>query len=300
MIVRRLLVAAALLIGIVAAAIALFAVALPEDGTDEVLQVRGRFGGTQMLAARDDVQHLALRNDRGEIVSTAWIRRPRVLRNDYRIVITYAGANTGAKILDLIPARDDLVLVAVQYPWQPPRTLLGRLRAPYDIRQAAYRTVAGGLLSVDYLEREARLDTSRILLLGASLGSVFATLHGALDQRVPEVVLIHGGASLPSMLRAAAGRRTPEWMKPALVRLALIPIGTFDPARYVGRISPRRLVIIAAREDRNFPPEAIVSFYDLARQPKELRWTESVHVGVRNRRVVEMVLAELEEYLAQR
>jgi hypothetical protein len=288
-----------LLIGSLVASLVLLAIVLPEDGTDEVLLVRGRFGAAEILAARGDVQHLALRNDRGELVSSAWIRRPRSLRSDYRIVLTYAGANTGARILDLIPERDDLVLVAVQYPWQPPRTLFERLRAPYDIRQAAYRTVAGGLLAMDYLQRQG-LDTKRTLLLGASLGSVFATMHGALDERVPEVVLIHGGATLPSMLHAAAGPRTPEWLKPVLVRLAVIPIDTFDPAHYVGRISPRRLVIIAGREDRNFPPQAVVAFFALARNPKELRWTDSVHVGVRNRRVVAMVLAELEKYLAQR
>jgi hypothetical protein len=265
--------------------------------------LRGQFGGAKELVARRDarssIRDVALRNSRGEILTTAWIRRPLALRPDYRVVITYAGAETGDAILQLIPAKDDLVVVAVQYPWKPPHTLIGKLRALYDIRQAAYRTVAGGMLAVDYLVRDERLDTRRMLLLGASLGSIFATIHGAIDARVPLVVLVHGGASLSDTLDAEAPR-VPSWLRPALVRIARIPIDTFDPTHYVARIAPRRLIMIVARDDRRFPPAAVVAFFNHARQPKELHWTNTGHVGVRNRRVVNAVIDELNAYLDNR
>src|SRR5213592_1562824 len=137
----------------VAAALILFARLLPSDGTKHILELCGRFGGAVVLAARRDtrssIRCVGLRNDRGEVFTTAWVRRPLALRPDYRIVITYAGADTGDAVLRLIPAKDDLVVVAVQYPWKPPHTVIGRLRAIYDIRQAAYRTVAGGIVAVD-------------------------------------------------------------------------------------------------------------------------------------------------------
>ena len=285
----------------VMAALAAFAALLPSDGTKHILELRGRFGGADEIAARRDgqssIRHIALRNDHGQVLATAWLRRPLALRPGYRIVITYAGAGTGEAILQLIPAKDDLVVMAVQYPWTPPHTLLGKARALYDIRQAAYRTVAGGMLAVDYLAHDERLDTNRILLLGASLGSIFATIHGAIDSRVPRVVLVHGGADLASTLEAEAAG-VPAWLRPALVRVACIPIETFDPARYVARIAPRHLLVIAARDDQRFPPEAVVAFFNRARQPKELRWTNTRHVGVRNRRVVDAVMAELSAYLA--
>ena len=300
---RRILIAFLLAIAALAAALVLFALLLPADGTSHILELRGRFGGAEEIVARRDgrssIRCIALRNDRGDILTTAWIRRPLALRPDYRVVITYAGATTGDAILRLIPPKDDLVVVAVQYPWSPPHTLLGRVRAVYDIRQAAYRTVAGGILAVDYLARDERLDTNRIFLLGASLGSIFATIHGAIDHRVPQVVLIHGGADFSATLDAEIPR-VPAWLRPPLVRIGRIPIDTFDPAHYVARIAPRRLLVIAARDDRRFPAQAVLAFFHRARQPKELLWTKSGHVGARNRQVVDAVMAELTAYLGTR
>ena len=292
--------AVVIVIATFAAALILLARLLPSDGTKHILELRGRFGGAAVLAARRDgrssVRCVALRNDRGEALTTAWIRRPLALRPDYRVVITYAGANTGDAVLQLIPANDDLVVAAVQYPWKPPHTFVGKLRALYDIRQAAYRTVAGGILAVDFLTRNEQLDPRRILLLGASLGSVFATIHGAIDQRVPQVVLIHGGADLASMLEAEAPG-VPAWLRLPLARIACIPAETFDPANYVARIAPRRLLVIAARDDRRFPPAAVIAFFNRAGQPKELRWTKTAHVGVGNLPAVDAVIAELNAVL---
>ena len=282
------------------AAVAGAVILLPSDGTKHILELRGRFGGAGVLAARRDarssIRCLGLRNDRGEVLTTAWVRRPLALRPDYRIVITYAGADTGDAILRLIPARDDLVVVAVQYPWKPPHTLIGKLRAVYDIRQAAYRTVAGGILAVDDMTYVERLDPRRIVLVGASLGSIFATIHGAIDRRVQQVVLIHGGADLQDTLEVEIPD-VPAWLRPPLVRVARISIDTFDPARYVGRIAPRRLLVIAARDDWRFPPRAVIAFFHRAGQPKELRWTNTAHVGARSPRVVDAVIAELNAYL---
>ena len=277
-----------------------FALLLPSDGTKHILELRGRFGGADVLAARRDarssIRCVALRNDRGEVLTTAWIRRPLALRPDYRIVVTYAGARTGDAILRLIPAKDDLVVVAVQYPWRPPHTAIGRLRAIYDIRQAAYRTVAGGILAVDDLATVERLDPRRIVLVGASLGSIFATIHGAIDRRVPQVVLVHGGADLQDILEVEIPA-VPSWLRPPLVRVARISVDTFDPAHYVRRIAPRRLLVIAARDDWRFPPRAVMAFFKRAGQPKELRWTNTAHVGVGSPRVVDAVIAELNAYL---
>jgi hypothetical protein len=287
---------------VLALALLLLAVLLPGDGSAGVLELRAGYGGAEELLVRHDgesmVRHLALRNDRGERVASAWVRRPERLDPEHRILLTYAGAKTGEAMLDLVPASDDLVLVAVQYPFDPPRGAAGKARMPFQVRGVAYRTVAGGLLAVDYLEQEAGLDPARILLLGASLGSVFATLHGALDERIPEVLLVHGGADLPTMLEGALGSRVPTWLLPGAVRLARIPIDTFDPARYVGRIAPRQLVVIAARDDRHFPADAVRAFFARAGDPKELRWTDTPHVGVGKRDVVQALLAEIEAYLA--
>ena len=295
---RRIGVAASIFIGVVIATLVVFAIALPSDATRHILEVRNSFRRADVITTRADVREIALRDEAGSVITTFWLRRPQTLRTPYRIVITYAGADTGEAILDLIPPQDDLVVAAVQYPWKPPHTVVGRVRAPYDIRQAAYRTVAGGILAVDYLEHVEHLDPSRIVLLGASLGSIFATIHGSIDRRVPQIALVHGGAGLADTL-AAGMQRVPAWLRPLCVRIARIPVDTFDPAHYVARIAPRNLLIIAARNDRRFPPQAVLAFYNHALQPKELRWTDTVHVGKRNRQVVNIIMAELNAYLRQ-
>jgi hypothetical protein len=275
--------------------------ALSGDATADVLELRGTLGEVRTVAAWEDAgsryRHLELRNDRGEPVAEALLRRPRALGADHRVLVTYTGTGTGARILDLIPARDDLVLLAVQYPFERPRGRWQKLRAAFQIRRAALRTAAGGLLAVDYLERDEGLDADRILLLGASVGSIFATLQGALDERVPRVLIVHGGGDLPTLLRVSMEGHVPGWLLPATVRLARIPTDSFDPVRYVGRIAPRELVVVAARGDRQFPPACVEAWYARAGEPKTLLWTDTGHVGSRKPDVVAAVLELLTAYL---
>jgi hypothetical protein len=195
-------------------------------------------------------------NDRGDAVATVWVRRPRALDPDYRIVLVYSGENTGRRILDLIPERDDLVLAAPQYPYREPRGVVGKLRWPAAIRRAAFRTVAAGLLTVSWLEREEALDPARLLVIGASLGSSFGVLHTAIDPRVPRLLVVHGGGDLPLVIRAIETRRGRPWRGRAAAALAAVLVDTFDPLHYVAEIAPREIVIIGARDDRQFRPRA--------------------------------------------
>jgi len=274
---------------------------LSGDATSAVLELRGTLGEVRTVAAWEDAdsryRDLELHNDRGEQVVEVLLRRPLRLSEDHRVLVTYTGTGTGARIFELIPARDDLVMVAVQYPFERPRGPWQRLRAAFEIRRAALRTVAGGLLAVDYLERDERLDPGRVLLLGASIGSIFATLQGALDERIPRVLIVHGGGDLPTLLRVSMEGYVPDWLLPVAVRLARIPTDSFDPVRYVGRIAPRELVVVAARQDRQFPPASVEAFYARAGEPKRLMWTETGHVGNRKAEIVTAVLELITAYL---
>jgi hypothetical protein len=286
---------------VLAAALVAGALAWSGDVTDAVLELRGSLGEARVLAtwhdARSRYAQLDLRNDRAEAVATVLLRRPLELSPDHRVLLTYTGAQTGARIFELIPARDDLVLLAVQYPFERPRSRWQRLLTVFQVRGAALRTTAGGLLAVDYLARDEGLDPGRVLLLGASVGSVFATIHGALDERVPRVLIVHGGGDLPGLLRAALTDEVPPWLLPVAVRLARIPSDSFDPMRYVGRIAPRELVVVAARHDRSFPAAGVEAYFARAGEPKRLLWTETSHVGAGKPDVVAEVLRQLTAYL---
>ena len=164
------------------------------------------------------------------------------------------------------------------------------------MRSAGFRTVAGGMLAVSFLEQTERLDIGRLTVLGASLGTIFATVHGALDERVPRTVLAHGGGNLPHVVRAIE-RRKGRSVRGRLLGWIVAALGvSFDPIRYVDRIAPRELLMIAARDDKYFPPESIHALYERAGHPKQLIWTETSHLSSRKTPAVEDLIARVDAY----
>ena len=266
-------------------------------------EVAGDFREARVLEASSEGGHetrlVELVNHRGEAVSTAWVRRPAMLSANYRIAMVYSGANTGKKILELIPARADLVLVAPQYPYARPRTPPSYLTWPLDVRRAVFRGVAGGLLAVSFLEEAEGLDARRLLLVGASLGTPFAVLHAALDARVPRVLLVHGGGDFPLILRSIADRRGRPWRGRLEGWLAEAILDSFDPIHYIAEIAPREVLLIGARNDRYFPAASTLQLYERAGEPKRLLWTEGAHVASRRTAALDEVLRQLELYLAE-
>ena len=249
---------------------------------------------------RGTARLVELVNDRGMSVASAWVRRPARLAEDYRILLVYSGEQTGAKILDLVPDRDDVVLVAPQYPYERPRGLLAHLRWPATVRRAAFLTVAGGMLTVSHLEREERLDTRRLLVVGASLGSSFAVIHTALDERVPGLLVVHGGGDLPLIVRTIEERRGHPWRGWLASVVTAVLVDSFDPLHYVADIAPREVVMIGARGDHQFPAESTMALYERAREPKTLRWTGGKHVSSRGGVALDEVLAEIERELERK
>jgi hypothetical protein len=199
----------------------------------------------------------------------------------------------------LIPDQPDLVLVAVQYPFARPRTPGEYLLSPYRVRQAVFRTVAGGMLALSYLREIGGLPARErgITVLGASLGSSFAVIHGALDPRVGTVFLVHGGGDFPSSLRAMERRRGRFWRGELLAWTADVLVDSFEPARYVRRIAPRRLVMVASRRDKYFPVAGVQALYDRAGEPKTLIWTDTEHVGARKAALVKELVRLIQVYL---
>lgn len=274
---------------------------LRADKRHVFLEIAGELGRgieVERLASGDQVARLVeLVNHRGESVASAWVRRPAQLGPAYRTLLVYAGRRTGRRILELVPPRDDLVLVAVQYPYDKPRTLAAKLRWPYDLRRAAFRSVAGGMLAVSFLERDEGLDSARLAVVGASLGSAFAVAHAALDPRVPRLVVVQGGGDLPLVLRSLEAARGHPWRGRIYGAAASILVASFDPLRYVADVAPRETLIIAARADRTFPEASTLALYERAREPKRLRWLPGSHLRARAGAEMDEVLAEIERAL---
>ncbi len=129
-------------------------------------------------------------------------------------------------------------------------------------RPAAYlefvtQTVKDVSRSYDFLVRERNADPARIVLVGFSRGAQLSMIAGGVERRLAAVGLLHGGHFdfFEDGHRAAA-----------------------CPANYIGRISPRPLLMINGENDADYlPGTAVRPLQRLLREPKRIIWTEAGH-----------------------
>ena len=122
------------------------------------------------------------------------------------------------------------------------------------------QTVKDVSRSLDFLVEQRGADARRIGVIGMSRGAIVATIAGAADRRLAAVALLYGGhfdALEREHLPAAC------------------------PANYIGRISPRPLLMINGAHDTDMIKETSVEpLQRLAKQPKTILWEESGHQAV--------------------
>ena len=119
------------------------------------------------------------------------------------------------------------------------------------------QTVKDVSRAFDVLAEQRGADPKRIALIGISRGAIVASIAGAADRRLAAVAMLNGGhfdALERGHLPAAC------------------------PANYIGRISPRPLLMINGTRDTDMIKETSVEPLErLARQPKLIVWAETGH-----------------------
>ena len=112
----------------------------------------------------------------------------------------------------------------------------------------------------DFLVSERNTDPKRIALAGFSRGAVVGLIAAGAEARLAAYVSIVGGhfdALEREHLPAAC------------------------PANYVGRISPRPLLMINGSHDADFDKDtSVLPIFELAREPKTIRWEDRGHGGI--------------------
>jgi dienelactone hydrolase len=136
------------------------------------------------------------------------------------------------------------------------------------------QTVKDVQRSFDFLVDGVGINSNRIVLVGFSRGAVMGAIVGGIEHRLAATALLYGGhfdALETGHLPAAC------------------------PANYVGRISPRPLLMVNATQDTDFIREtSVLPFYELAKLPKKIVWTEGGH-GVLTDDARSQILEWLEE-----
>ncbi|HXV86299.1 MAG TPA: alpha/beta fold hydrolase [Gemmatimonadales bacterium] len=119
------------------------------------------------------------------------------------------------------------------------------------------QTVKDVSRSYDFLVRERGVQPGRVAIVGFSRGAQLAMIAAGAERRLAAAALLHGGHFdfYETGHRAAA-----------------------CPANYVGRISPRPVLMINGENDADYLPDtAVRPLQRLLKEPRRLRWTSAGH-----------------------
>lgn len=225
------------------------------------------------------LQELVLVSGKGDTID-AVMRRPVAAPPDegWAAIVLLAGRGTGREAAAVIPGRLGGIVLAVEYPAAIPEQaeVAHLLRDLPEIRRSAY-AVPGVLRgAAALLARQSHVDAERIGLVGVSFGVPFAAA-AAPDPIFCCVALHHGGADLGSLFRANLP------VENRLLRSALAAFGAryfrqLEPARHVGSISPRPLLLINALYDELVPPRSAERLAGAAGEPMRHIWLPHEHL----------------------
>jgi hypothetical protein len=193
-------------------------------------------------------------------------------------VVMVAGRETGRQAAAIIPPPLEGYVLALEYPGAIPDALeMGTLlRSLVPIRRIALRMPGIVRGAGHWLAARPGVDPARTLLVGVSFGVPFAAA-AARDPVFTRVALLHGGADLPLLFRTHLPMESRLARRSAATAAAIL-FRDLEPARHVGRISPRPLLLINGLHDDLVPRESAVRIRDAAREPVRQIWLDHGHL----------------------
>ena len=278
---------------------------LQGDYREAFLQAKGRLRETREAeagrAAGTVTREVRLVATTG-LEITARVRAPEGSGGRRPAVLLLGGVGRGRMALEHVAttlATDQIVLAAMDYPYQGERRLSGLalVRALPEVRRSLFRSVAGIMLVVDYLVARPDVDAARIAVVGMSFGSPFAVVAGAVDGRIGAVASLFGGGDIPRLVAHNLGDRVPvgRWAIGWLAGALLAPV---EPLRYAAAVAPRPLLMINGREDERIPAESVEELYARARDPKRIIWLDTRHPDPGTHEIFRTLAAETAGWLA--
>ena len=150
------------------------------------------------------LHRVTLQDDRGLKVD-AFVKIPRASAAPRAAIVTLGGLKGGVHALEFVEDTGDFIVLAMDYPFAGPRSRLSAsqaLRLVPAMRRAVLDTPSATMLGVDYLYRRPDVDRNRIVLIGGSLGALFAPAVAAADERITALALLFGAGDLFTILDA--------------------------------------------------------------------------------------------------
>jgi predicted esterase len=161
------------------------------------------------------------------------------------------------------------VSLLIETAWSDPDFFLKRTQAE-DI-QNSMEEVASLRRAMDLLLSQLNIDTKRFALVGHDFGGMYGVLAGSLDQRPSHYVIM------------AATPRFPDWylyspkMEGDARELFIRQFNPLDPITHIANLSPAPVLFQFGTDDPHVPKERAEEFFEVAGQPKEIKWYETGH-----------------------
>jgi dienelactone hydrolase len=142
----------------------------------------------------------------------------------------------------------------------------------YRNRDAMIQTVTDLMRSVDYLCARPDIDVVRLGFAGFSMGGALGAIFCSYEERIKAVALGITGGDFSKLNMSAPDVQTAERMLQAY-RIV-------DPVHYVGKISPRPLLMLNAENDMVITRAATEALFEAARAPKKIIWYDCGHANL--------------------
>ena len=217
-------------------------------------------------------------------------------------LLILGGKGTGARAAGLIRLTRPAALCSMDYPAFETKKITLRDSPAFitGMREASLDAVGGTFNVLDYLCARGEVDTSRITVVGASLGVPFAVISSSLDQRVNALVLVYGAGDLDHLIDWNLRRKLKFTPARLLVsRILSTAAAPFEPSAYIGRLAPRPLLMVNSRQDERIPEPCIRHLFSNAGQPKTIRWLATAHIHPTNRELIDSLTETVSGWLEE-
>jgi len=222
----------------------------------------------------------------GEDRVPAVLATPRSWKGPYPCVIFLHGIGQKKNFIDEIAGfftKGGFALVTFDQYTCGERSLpddADKLTEALALRRRGALTVLETRRLVDYLVTREDIAANRIYLVGASFGAITGSTAFAFEPRLQAGVLVYGGGNLRILLDSQQARdELGGWVKP-LAWVASFLLAPADPIRYVAWASPRPLLFQGGTRDTIVPAASGEALFEAAREPKEIIWYDSDHIGL--------------------
>ena len=226
------------------------------------------------------------------------IKIPASGREPYPVLLMLGGLRTGKQVIDYIRDTRDVILIALDYPYtgeKGAQTVWEFLPKVPAMREAVLNTVPAAMLTIDYLRQRPDTDSGRLVLVGGSIGALFAPALAAADPRIEAVAILFGAGDLQNLIYVNT-----ELPRPAAALAAWLGaplVSPVEPLKYIDRISPRPVLMINGTGDPRMPLEGCLALHEKAKPPKKIHWVDSGHLHVRSREFHRLLRMELVTWL---